>query len=659
MSAPTPPFEWRRECAWLALPVALCLAFRLAAAPLALATLNGDAAIHLLAAKHLTEGKVSLHYYGQTYVGSFEAWLAAPFYLLLGADPAGMGYAQALISAAVVVALYRLAWALGGRSAALGAGLPFAIGTALALANTAGQYASYPTTLLVGILVWIVALPLFERPTRARVAAVGALAGFGAWNNPQISSFLAPLLFLALLHGRALGAARAGTLAGRLGRWRRPLLLAGAAACLAIAFATLNAIALPWLPYKVTTLEGETHVGRRLPVPDGRLHLIADDGTEIVIERHRVASEEPAGRLEVGPLSISLTRPYRYLVRAIFALGAVVAATELLAAASRRAALAWVAVAMGGFFVGWTPEVAFALTRERTFEGREIGLKAAPLGLDPGNVSTHAATFATHLGYALFNQPTPADGRESIAYGPARTFAIAAAVAALALAVWRGRRTVGELVRLRPPTALLPALLALHAAGLAVLYLTFPNAPNEARYLSPAWIPLAGLYAALVHAAWTWRRPAGGALGLGLVAVFALAQVHNLARLVQDGESRVAYDRRIGDDAAKRGVTAGYANFWVGYPATYRADERVALATWGPPDQLFHYVPYHERARRADRKLWVFEPVNSHVDRRVMHRLLAGETSDRVVERWMLGGPRGRPGGHGPYLMLLTERRAR
>jgi hypothetical protein len=148
------------------------------------ASVDGDTAIVGLMALHPARGTTL---WGQPYGSPLDAWVAAPFVAALGPTPAAVRTAYALLSLALVAA----AWLLG-ELARRGAGLPAALlvacPAAYVLLLSALPPPLYPTTLVLLAGVLILAARAAEsldagRPTRARLALLGALAGVAVWTH--------------------------------------------------------------------------------------------------------------------------------------------------------------------------------------------------------------------------------------------------------------------------------------------------------------------------------------------------------------------------------------------------------------------------------------------------------------------------------------------
>lgn len=241
----------------LALPLALCLAllmrlFLIVRAP---GVLDGDEALVGIQAERIASGAahpLPVFFYGQHYMGSLEAYLAAGLFRLVGPSVPALRLVPLFFALLLVALTYELARRVAGRDAAnlaaLLAALPplyvgvwslkarggyietLALGTALLIVTHRLLYGSHEalglTTpvprrrwrtyfwwtawgLLAGLLFWISPLSLYAISTAAGALAIAALRRHG-W-RPRRRDLLSALLPLGLV--------LAGLLVGGLPLW--------------------------------------------------------------------------------------------------------------------------------------------------------------------------------------------------------------------------------------------------------------------------------------------------------------------------------------------------------------------------------------------------------------------------------------------------------
>jgi hypothetical protein len=104
------------------------------------------------------------------------------------------------------------------------------------------------------------------------------------------------------------------------------------------------------------------------------------------------------------------------------------------------------------------------------------------------------------------------------------------------------------------------------------------------RYLMPIYAALPVVYALGVNAVWRLSRPAGAALMLLVLGIFAAQQMGWYQHLEPDTASAqtiVCLDRA--------GIRAAYADYWASYTVTFLTRERIILA---PVNGVDRYPPY-------------------------------------------------------------------
>jgi 4-amino-4-deoxy-L-arabinose transferase-like glycosyltransferase len=159
------------------------------------AHVDSDQAVLGLMSYHIQAGERPIFYYGQPYMGSLEAYLAAPLFSLFGANDWTLRLPALAFSVGFVGALYWLGVTLYSRRIAVLAGLFVALGPAILTNWSTVAGAGYIEVMVCGVLLFLLAVrypDLRAMPVTAALAS-GFLAGLGVWMQPMIGEYLVPL----------------------------------------------------------------------------------------------------------------------------------------------------------------------------------------------------------------------------------------------------------------------------------------------------------------------------------------------------------------------------------------------------------------------------------------------------------------------------------
>jgi predicted membrane-bound mannosyltransferase len=208
--------------------------------------IDSDEAIVGLMAKHILEGgPIPAFYYGQSYMGSFEALCAAGVFAAIGISSFALKLVPLFFSLVFVALVYFITRELAGELAGRAAGLFIACPPITLVEWSSRARGGFIELIVIGTL----ALYLLLRGLRAgslrprRVIAAGLLLGFGWWVNNQIIYFMLPCAAAiagAALYERPIGSAR--------DLWK------GFGRVLRAAFLTLAAFVAGGLPYWIYNL---------------------------------------------------------------------------------------------------------------------------------------------------------------------------------------------------------------------------------------------------------------------------------------------------------------------------------------------------------------------------------------------------------------------
>jgi 4-amino-4-deoxy-L-arabinose transferase-like glycosyltransferase len=312
----------------LALILAGGAALRLWLLARGLPTLDSDEATIGLMALHLRHGEWSVFFLGQSYMGSLEAVVVAPFVWLLGPSAFALRLAPLLMGLAAIAAIAVLATRLYSPRVALVAAALLAFSSPYFVVLSVRAYGGYVETLLFGALLLLLALGGAEPAGRSwrATALLGLLAGLALWTNLLVLPFLLAVAAMFWWQRRT-------DLLGRKGLLLLAALLLGAAP--AIVYNALNGAAT------LTTILSITAVGARgpgaaAPSLPGNVWLLLTVSLPI-LGGGFLGGYQSAG-LTIGDYRLAAAaQPLAYVVDLLLALGTV----ALLAAAGLSALRGW------------------------------------------------------------------------------------------------------------------------------------------------------------------------------------------------------------------------------------------------------------------------------------------------------------------------------
>jgi hypothetical protein len=164
--------------------------------------IDADEAIVGLMGKHITEGApVPVFYYGQHYMGSLEALLAAGSFALFGISSWALQIVPLACSLLLVVVMYFLGRECGGRYVGRVASLLTAIPPVALIVWSVKARGGFIEILLLGAVALLVAARWWKgRADDTRLPIVlGLILGLGFWTNNQIIYFIGPIALFSLL----------------------------------------------------------------------------------------------------------------------------------------------------------------------------------------------------------------------------------------------------------------------------------------------------------------------------------------------------------------------------------------------------------------------------------------------------------------------------
>lgn len=164
-------------------------------------SIDADEAIVGLMARHILEGRgVPVFYYGQHYMGSFEALCAAAVFWLFGSSSAALKAVPLAFSLALIVLVYRLGRELGSRRGAFLAALFAALPPAALLEWGTRARGGFIELVVIGGWALLCTLRALkeERLRSSSLIMISFLLGVGWWVNNQVIYFILPVKFALL-----------------------------------------------------------------------------------------------------------------------------------------------------------------------------------------------------------------------------------------------------------------------------------------------------------------------------------------------------------------------------------------------------------------------------------------------------------------------------
>ena len=186
--------ETRSVVAWAGISALLSIALKACLLALRAFPFNADEAIVALMARHILHGRWPAFFYGQAYMGSLDATLAALGFGVFGEDVQVIRWTQVLLYAGTVATGVLLAWRVTrSKPAAIVAGFLLAIPNVNLTLYTTVSLGAYGETLLLGQILLLLTLVLLNRSRRAYLyAAWGFLAGIGFWTFGLMLVYILP-----------------------------------------------------------------------------------------------------------------------------------------------------------------------------------------------------------------------------------------------------------------------------------------------------------------------------------------------------------------------------------------------------------------------------------------------------------------------------------
>jgi 4-amino-4-deoxy-L-arabinose transferase-like glycosyltransferase len=186
---------------WLILAgvIFIALAARLMLLASGTVSFHSDEAIVGLMARHVLQGERPTFFYGQSYMGSLDAWLIAIGFRLLGESVTTIRIVESILFLMIVASGFLVAWRFTGRPLiAAVTGLLLAVPTPNVALYTTATLGGYNEILLLGSWMLLLAYDVTaDYPDSwSRWLLLGLCAGVGWWTNGLIMVYALPIAIL-------------------------------------------------------------------------------------------------------------------------------------------------------------------------------------------------------------------------------------------------------------------------------------------------------------------------------------------------------------------------------------------------------------------------------------------------------------------------------
>lgn len=188
------PVKTRFPYAWLLLVMIAAIIGRALLLVSGSVSFHSDEATIALMARHILEGARPIFFYGQSYMGSLDAWLVAIGFQLLGESVLTIRLVQSGLYLLVVATGFAVAWRLSGnRLLATVTGLLLAVPPVNLALYTTATLGGYNELLLLGQIALLLGFGIAQSQAYWRWLALGIVVGIGWWTHGLIVVYALPL----------------------------------------------------------------------------------------------------------------------------------------------------------------------------------------------------------------------------------------------------------------------------------------------------------------------------------------------------------------------------------------------------------------------------------------------------------------------------------
>lgn len=591
------------EVSIVVLLLLICLALSAAYLLRPIEHFDADEAIVGLMALHIAEGHLPAYYYGQGYMGSLEAFLAAGWFLLFGASVLTLKLAPLTAYLVFLILQYCLIRRYSSRTAAL---LTLAITVFFSPTATLWSVKArggFTLTLMWGTLAYLLFFRLMDgylarrRSQAGTLGLLGLVTGLAFWTYPLAAYYYFPIVLYLLVFSigdlRLLFRGEAGPKASdrEAGKPAEKI---------------LGFFLIPALLYSLfgilTLIRGEidlTVLGIRITSHHGGRDLIRALILIAILQTLRI-------RIRSGWKGLTAAVKKFYGLNPHLITGAVLIAGYLLVTGAARSHFRGLEdYSYGHDYKSFAPADRLKTVQANIYLlgvqllPKEMGLRKTPIRLNPGRTP-----IARLCGRAIF-------------FLPAAGALLLLGSLIFSLVKRSDRITPENFIRRRR----LPLffLLSVFFAFFLLIFGRMIEDFGSYRYLVPlvSWLPyFAAAPALLVEKK---SKPAGLLLGGAILLCYLIKfDPFRLPPEPTAGEPLA----RITECLREEGIERGYADYWISYPVTFISGEEIILA---PYLSVNRYPPYVRTVEESPEAAYVFFGYRNRPGRRLYEKLRAEE----------------------------------
>lgn len=184
--------------------VILCIGIgiRLYYADLSEYNINCDTSTVGIMAFHILQGETPLFFYGQEYLGPFEALVIALFFIVFGISNHSMFLAMIFLSVLFLISLYFLTREFGNRRAGIVALVFCAVAPAYFIQHNVLPLGYHVEILFMGNILFILTFKIIRNNRLFYYILAGLIAGFAFWTHYIILYYLVPIAVFLLINKR-------------------------------------------------------------------------------------------------------------------------------------------------------------------------------------------------------------------------------------------------------------------------------------------------------------------------------------------------------------------------------------------------------------------------------------------------------------------------